>query len=220
MGKKITNERSLEEKINFAKDTKFSIPPEVSLHKTLLPNGVWTYIFRHLSLGELGRLTFSSSPNEQTQINCEVAGDTSDPMTQKRREILEPITEDILKKMTMICGPGDSAPQPYSSLAEEKIVGTEIISCQRCNQPVAMLVFADGGFTVDCLEDYARIAFVKVKELNVPSWIVGEEREITVNGNLAGEALILKLWPKREEAKVVSSIDFNKKLEILMHKHC
>ncbi len=47
---------SLEEKMRKAKATPFSLPKEVGLKKTLLPNGVLAYVFHHNQLGELGRL--------------------------------------------------------------------------------------------------------------------------------------------------------------------
>ena len=44
--------------------------------------------------------------------------------------------------------------------------------------------------------------FPKVKETNVPTWIVGTEKEVTIDGKSAGEALVLKTWPVKEEPKI------------------
>jgi len=60
--------------------------------------------------------------------------------------------------------------------------------CEQCGLPTAMLIFAPSAETSDQLADYARLIYKKVKGINVPTWIVGDTREVVVNGELAGRA--------------------------------
>ena len=211
---------SLEEKVRRAKANKFSMPADVSCQKTLLPEGRWAYIFRHDRLGELGRLLILAHGNDQSQFLCEVAGEPDDPITQKRREILEPITRDILDKMALICGKGTGEPEPHTLSKQQHVIKSEWIPCCHCQTPTALLIFAPDAFTADRLEDYARLMYAKVKELNVLTWVVGAEKEVINNGDPVGESLILKIWPVREQAKIILSTEFNPQLDVLMQSHC
>ncbi len=211
---------TLEEKVKLARESNFSMPREVSCQKTLLPEGIWAYVFRHTQLGELGRLLLLPHSSGQTQFSCEVVGSPDDPLTLKRREILEPITRSMLEKMEMICGNSSGTSQAYSLGKEHHLIKSEVMPCEKCNVPTAMLILAPDAFTADRLEDYARLMYEKVKELNVPTWIVGAEKEIIINGDAVGEALVLKVWPKREKAKIIPSSDLNPQLDALMQEHC
>jgi len=213
------HKRSLSEKLRLAKQIPFSLPPGVTMQKTLLPEGCWAYIFRHAQLGELGRLRILPHGN-QSQFVCEVSGSPNDPMTVKRQEILEPITQELIAKMVSILGQGTGTPVPYSPKPQSHQIKFEMMPCEQCGIPVACLISAPGVFTVDGLEDYARLTYVKVQELKIPTWIIGAEKEVNINGDLAGKALTLKIWPDREEAKIISSLELNPKLDELMKKHC
>ena len=70
------------------------------------------------------------------------------------------------------------------------------------------------------LEDYGRLMYSKVKDFNVPTWVVGKEKEIIIDGEFAGESLVLKIWPKREKTKFVNSIELNAVVDRLMNSHC
>ena len=166
------------------KNIKFDIPPEVTCTKHLLSDGRYGYVFNHVELGQIGRLLFiphSTDPN-QTQLASEVSGDPDDPMTQKRLEILEPITKDIQDKMGLICGGGTGSIEPYTSPKDEQIVESMVYPCEVCNKTVAVLVFAANAYTNGELENYARAMHAKIRELDVPAWIIGEESENIVNG--------------------------------------
>ena len=70
------------------------------------------------------------------------------------------------------------------------------------------------------LEDYGRLMYSKVKDFNVPTWVVGKEKEIVIDGEFAEESLVLEMWAKREKTKVVNSIELNFVVERLMNSHC
>ena len=58
----------------------FRLPPGVSITKQTVSDG-WAYLFRHHSLGQLGRIVLRETADGRTHISCEVAGDAHDPMT-------------------------------------------------------------------------------------------------------------------------------------------
>ena len=46
--------------------------------------------------------------------------------------------------------------------------------------------------------------YSKIRELNVPTWVVGREREITLsNGKKTGEAISMKIWPNKENPEIM-----------------
>jgi len=211
--------KSLGEMVEAARSTKFSLPHEVSCKKHLLPNGKCGYVFRHSELGELGRILILPH-GTQSQICCEVVGDQEDPMTEKRKSILEPITKDIAEKMTGICGEGAGKPKPYIAPTEQHVVQSMVYPCEICRAVTSMLIFAPDADTKGRLEDYARMMYSKVKELNVPSWVVGTETEFIVNGEDLRQSLVLKIHPKREEARIMIPDELMDKIDKLMNTHC
>jgi hypothetical protein len=61
----------------------FHLPPGISVCKQALSYG-WAYVFRHHSLGQLGRIVLRETSDRRTHLSCEVAGDAKDPMTADR----------------------------------------------------------------------------------------------------------------------------------------
>jgi hypothetical protein len=64
----------------------FQLPADVSFEKQRLSYG-WAYMFRHRTLGELGRIVLEERDVGHTQISCEVVGDPADPITATRKQM-------------------------------------------------------------------------------------------------------------------------------------
>lgn len=216
----MTQKRKLSEMVESPKKAKFSLPPNVTSEKTLLPSGQLAYIFRHDQIAQIGRLMFLPHSSGQTQCAFEVSGEQDDPMTHKRREIFEPIAKEISRTMEMACGAGAGLPKPYQVEKEAAQVRFKVMSCETCGKPAAVMVIANDANSPDELEDHARLSFSKIKEWNAPTWVVGEEKEVVVNGEYAGESLVLKCWPIKEEAKIMYSIELNSIFDELIDTHC
>lgn len=212
--------KNLDEMIATAKNINLNLPVEVTCTKHLLSDGRYGYVFNHVELGQLGRLLFIPHSTGQTQLTSEVSGDPDDPMTQRRLKILEPITKDILNKMGIICGDGTGAVEPYVSPTDERVVECMVYPCEVCDKTVALLIFAADAYTLGELEDYARIMHAKIKEHDVPTWIIGEESENIVNGEDLRQSLVLKVHPKRTPAKIMTPDDVMDKVDKLINKHC
>ena len=98
----------------------FQLPPEITFSKERLSD-CWAYVFRHKELGELGRILLQEVGG-QTRISCEVVGNPSDPITQKRRDIFEPLSREIVDQMGNQTGPGrPQPPQPRSRVNAETL---------------------------------------------------------------------------------------------------
>jgi hypothetical protein len=211
--------KSLAEMVEAAKNIRFSLPPDVTCKKQPLPNGEWSYVFRHSELGELGRILVLPRGAE-SQFCSEVVGASDDPMTEKRLAILEPISKDILGKMALICGNGMGDPEPYISPREQHFVKSIVYPCDVCGSMTAMLIFAPDADVKGRLEDYARMMHAKIKELNVPTWVIGIETEYVVNGEDLRKSLVLKVHPNREEARIMTPDEAMDKVDKLMESHC
>jgi hypothetical protein len=80
------------------RQSDFRLPHGVTMHKEHLPSG-WASVFRHAELGLLGRLVLQGLPSGHCQISCAVAGDPADPLTARRRTVLEPITTALVRQL-------------------------------------------------------------------------------------------------------------------------
>ena len=213
---------SLEEKVKRAKATPFKLPKDITMQKTMTPDNLMSYVFRHTQLGELGRLLIVPHTSKQTQFRVEVTGDHHDPMTQKRQTILEPITRELLEKIDTILGQPSlsETPPPYESPKENHLIKSQVIPCERCNKPVVMLIFAPNADTAGALEDCARLMYPHTQKMNVPTWIMGEEHDVHINGVQDIEILLMKAHPEREDAKRVLASVFDPGLDRITAEHC
>ena len=201
--------------------SRFSLPPHISFSKERLSYG-WSYVFRHAELGELGRILLQGRPDGQTHVTCEVVGDPGDPMTAKRAAIFEPLSRKMTRQLDMATGgtgegPSvDPLPHPPDPLQRN---ASELMQCETCGAGVALLVFADYATDPGGLEDYARLMYPKVVDLNVPTWVIGPPLD-TDSPPLEQPALTLKIWPEREPICSLSPNEFNPILDRLMTTHC
>ena len=213
---------SLEEKVKRVKATPFKLPKDVTLQKTMTPDNLMSYVFRHALLGELGRLLIVPHTSQKTQFRVEVAGDPSDPMTKKRQMILEPITRELLEKLDTIIGqpPLSETPPPYEAPKENHLIKSQVIPCERCNKPAVMLIFAPNADTAAALEDCTRLMYPHIQKMNVSTWIMGEEHDVHINGVQDIEILLMKAHPERDAAERVLASVFDPGLDNLIAGHC
>jgi len=194
---------------------KFRLPPEIKVTKQEYTEG-FSYVFRHQELGDLGQIRLTDF-NGQTQISCEVAGDAADPMTATRQSILEPLTKEIVDQMVQLKGDaGISAPPAPPFPGHKKLVESKALQCYQCNEFVAMLIYAEDADGPGGLEDYARMMYPKMAELDLPTWVIGPQVWVGPDG----PADILKAWPEREPIRRMKPDEFNPIVEKLQESHC
>jgi len=202
----------------------FKLPPDVSFRKEFL-SGNWVYLFRHKDLGDLGRIILQGHPDGRTNVACEVVGDADDPMTEKRAAIFKPLGMELTRQMDRLTGgtgeeKGEEksvSPPPHPAEPLKRIA-SQLIQCERCGANVALLIFADDATDRGGLEDYARLMYPKVVELNLPTWVIGPP----INGRPSPDSAseILKIWPKREAVCQLSPEEFDPIIEVLVTTHC
>lgn len=73
------------------------MPGGIHYREVALPSKRKAYVFYDDQLGELGRLIIFSQQG-QNQWICEVFGNPTDPLTQKRRELFTPLAHRLLKQ--------------------------------------------------------------------------------------------------------------------------
>ena len=195
----------------------FQLSPEITFSKQRLP-GCWAYVFRHQEMGELGRILLQGAEGDQTQLSCEVAGDPKDQMTQKRLEILKPLSLEICRQMENRTGPGIPVPKPELPRPNKALVESKVMQCLHCDAFVAELIFAPDADTPDKLEDYARLMYPKYSVRNLPTWVIGSPQAIEPGPETP--AYILKVWPSREPVRCLRPDEFNPEVEKLQEAHC
>jgi hypothetical protein len=187
----------------------FRLPPEISFIKQSSPYGE-AYVFRHQSLGDLGRLLLQEAPDGRARLTLEVAGDPADPQTSKRAAIFYPLGKELARQLETAAGPavdaGSSDP-PQRPPESKELVESRLIPCRRCGHPAAMLIDAPLATDEGRFEDYARKMYPEFSRRNLPTWIIGP-------------AAILKVWPTRSPIERWAPMEFNSMLDRLAADHC
>jgi hypothetical protein len=199
---------------------RFQLPPEVSFAKERLADG-WAYVFRHRTLGELGRILVQDNRDGHSRISCELVGDPSDPMTAKRAEVFKPLGLEIAHRLESRTGTvpePEASPPPPQPTPTRELVESQVIPCDRCGSVVAMLIFAPEATDPGRFEDYARKMYPEYTRLDVPTWIIGPALGNGPPQNRPAD--ILKVWPSRVPAERLRPAEFNPIIERLATEHC
>jgi hypothetical protein len=202
------------------RQSDFRLPPGVSMQKEQLPAG-WAYVFRHAKLGLLGRLVLQDLPSGHCQVSCEVAGDPADPLTARRRKVLEPVTTALVRRLeaqtaTVLSTPwGAPPPSPPSP---KRLIESKLMQCERCDAGVALLIFADEATDHGGLEDYARLMYAQVQATDLPTWVIGPPQGEEPLPERPAD--ILKVWPHREPVRRMRPNEFNPIIAALARAHC
>ena len=154
---------------------RFELPPDVSFRKQRLNDG-WAYVFRHRTLGELGRILVQDTGDGHSRISCEVVGDLADPMTVMRGEVFKPLGLDLARRLKR--SPARS-PSPWRTHRHplrraRDVIESRLIPCDHCGNSGAPHLRSRGQ-RPGPVEDYARKMYAEYAPgLNVAvSWIIG-----------------------------------------------
>ena len=199
---------------------RFELPPEVTFSKRRLSDAQ-AYVFRHRTLGELGRILLQDNRDGHCRISCEVVGDSADPMTEKRAEVFKPLALALTKRLDALTGTvpeAESGPPPSRPAVPREMVESKLIPCDRCGAMVAMLIFAPEATEPGRFEDCARKMYPEYTRLNLPTWILGP----ALGGGPPRDrpADILKVWPTRVPVERLRPAEFNPLIERLAAGHC
>lgn len=198
----------------------FKLPEEITCRKEQ-KGTTHAFIFRHNTMGDLGRLVISEVDG-MSHFSSEVLGDPNDPLLNKRKEILEPLTKAMILEVERATKAKnlnvDGSKFKHNMVSQKQMIPSKILPCFKCNKPVAHLIFADDAENQGHMEDYYRLMFSKIKDLNVTAWIIGKE-EIYPHKNII--SYIMKAWPEKDHiATKVNFEEFNSLLSKLQNGHC
>jgi hypothetical protein len=198
----------------------FRLPPGTSFFRQPWGDS-WAYVFRHRTLGELGRILLQGTTGGKTIVTCEVAGDPADPMTAQRAAIFGSIGLDVAERMQAATGPAprdrlfETPPHPPES---SETIATKHLTCDHCGTMTAMLIFAPEATDPGRFEDYACKMYHEYGRFNLPTWIIGPD--LGGGPPIDRPADILKVWPKREPLRRWTPKEFNVMLDRLDAGHC
>ena len=197
----MATQKRLQELYEKGKQSCFTLPSGVTTKKTFFAEGYHIQIFNHESLGEIGRIIILPCGN-QSQIYYEVSGDPDDPMTEKRKSIFAPIAKQVSDTMQNVLGESVEHATPYSLERGGGFIESTVYPCEVCHEITSMVIYAHDAEMQGDLENYARQMYSKIKELNVSTWVVGREKEITLaNSTKTGQGISMKIWPIRESLR-------------------
>ncbi len=215
------NHRHTPEASNIPGDgERFRLPPDVSFYKQAWGDS-WAYVFRHRTLGEIGRILFQGTTGGKCLVSYEVVGDPADPLTAERAAIFKPLGIELAERMAAATGPvsqdsiGDPLPRPPESL---EMIESKHIPCEQCRSIAAMLIFARDATDPGRFEDYARKMYPQYVRLNVPTWIIGPP--IGNKPPMDCPSDILKIWPAREPMRRLTPAELNSMLDRVTDGHC
>jgi len=198
----------------------FRLPPGVSMQKEQLPSG-WAYVFHHTTLGLLGRLVLQGLPSGHCQVSCEVAGDPADPLTARRRKMLEPVTTELVQRLeaqtATVVGTPWGTPPP-SPPTPRRLIESKLMQCERCEAGVALLIFADEATDRGGLEEYARLMYEQIHNTDLPTSVIGPPQGEEPLPERPAD--ILKVWPRREPVRRLRPDAFNPIIQALARAHC
>jgi len=202
------------------RQSDFRLPPGVTMQKEQLPSG-WAYVLRHTELGLLGRLVLQGLPSGHCQVSCEVAGDPADPLTARRRAVLEPVTTALVQRLEAQTATVQGTPwgmPPSSPPTHGRVIESKLIQCKQCDAGVALLIFADEATDHGGLEDYARLMYQQIQATDLPTWVVGPSQGEEPPSERPAD--ILKVWPHREPVRRMRPDEFNPIINALARAHC
>ena len=162
---------------------------------------------------------YEAIPNGHCHISSEVVGDPDDPMTQQRKDVFAPLSEQITGVLESTLGPVelDDHPAPPSQKSPQEIVECEYTPCERCGETAALLIYAHDATDPGRFEDYARKMYHEYKRLDVPTWIIGPPLGVA---GFETPSDILKVWPTRESIRRLTPNEFNADLDSLLKRYC
>jgi len=196
----------------------FQLPPQITMRKEPFGSS-WMYVFRHNTLGDLGRIVVQGQSDGETKFTTELTGGPDDPMFKKRKAIFLPLSEKVMAFVASQLGKKSrDETAKRAGPATRHTLPTKVMTCSTCDKPTALLIFANQWENEGDLENAARVMYYEINRLNVPTWVIGE---ISGKGNpMSNSTIIKKVWPKREDMFEASPSEFNLKLEELDKKHC
>lgn len=96
-------------------------------------------------------------------------------------------------------------------------VATSLQPCAHCGKDIALLIFGDFAKDIAGLEAYARLTEDLIKQKALPAYIIAPP---TNPHDLDSPALLLKVYPEREESCFTTPPEWEALIRALSDEHC
>ena len=96
-------------------------------------------------------------------------------------------------------------------------VATSLQQCVHCRKDIALLIFGDHATGAAGLEAYARLTAELLQHTNLPAYVIAPPSD---PGDLDSPALLLKVYPSREEPGFTTPSEWEQRLRRLSDEHC
>lgn len=97
-------------------------------------------------------------------------------------------------------------------------VATSLQQCAYCRKDIAFLIFGDLAKDVEGLRAYARLMDEKIKQINLPTYIIAPP---TDPSSLDNPALLLKVYPDQDkEPSLTTPPEWEQLIRQLSDEHC
>ena len=126
------------------------------------------------------------------------------------------ITAERWKDVTII---GKGKPLPVSCAGPASMT-CETYPCERCGKAAVILIHSASARLHDVLESLEPAISPLIQEMNIPTWILGPERLVMINGRPEGLAAAMQIWPTRKRRQSVLASHFNTMTAENTSKHC
>ena len=96
-------------------------------------------------------------------------------------------------------------------------VATSLQQCVHCRKDIALLLFGDHATDAAGLEAYARLTAELIQHTNLPAYVIAPPSDPR---DLDSPALLLKVYPSREEPGFTTPSEWEQRLRRLSDEHC
>jgi len=96
-------------------------------------------------------------------------------------------------------------------------VATSLQQCVYCRKDIALLLFGDHATDAAGLEAYARLTAKLIQHTNLPAYVIAPPSDPR---DLDSPALLLKVYPSREEPGFTTPSEWEQRIRRLSDEHC
>ena len=136
----------------------------------------------------------------------------------RRSNRLSPADMQALRMLDHIIETDRQIEQKYSlPFRAPRQVATSLQQCVHCRKDIALLIFGDYATDAAGLEAYARLTTELLQHTNLPAYVIAPPSD---PGDLDSPALLLKVYPSREEPGFTTPSEWEQRIRRLSDEHC
>ena len=136
----------------------------------------------------------------------------------RRSNRLSPADMQALSMLDHIIETERQIEQTYSlPFRAPRQVATSLQQCVHCRKDIALLIFGDHAADAAGLEAYARLMAELIEHTDLPTYVIAPPSD---SRDLDSPALLLKVYPSREEPGFTTPSEWEQRIRRLSEEHC